>query len=264
MKKMEIGIIFSLALSLVYNISYAEIIVLSKKGDVAYKKARRWKPIKKGQKLIEGTKISTGIRSSSVIKIDNHILKVHQLTMMKIFRNRTTKRKRLTHLGLKYGSINARVKRIKRLRTSFKITTPIATSSVRGTEEFVSYGPKSGMVIRVLEGSVSGENAYGVSNEVRGSHVFRLGQNRPRPKNMLSDIRDQSLVWIYDDHITEDEKDYHEYWYGNHVDNSEDTVVFFDFKKRFSQGNISGSDSDTNSDTIGTAQINIQWPGKGK
>ena len=76
------------------NSAFGKIVVMSVKGEVAYKKGRQWTPLNKGQKLIEGTKISTGVRSSALIKIYDHTLRIHQLTMMKIYRNRSTKKRR--------------------------------------------------------------------------------------------------------------------------------------------------------------------------
>jgi hypothetical protein len=197
---------------------YAKITVESTKGDVAYKKGKQWVPVTKGLTLEEGTKISTGMKSWAVINIENSSVRVEQLTMMKIFQNKLTADSQDTHIGLKHGSLKARVNRIGTLKTSFKITTPVATSSVRGTFEVVSYGPKSGMVIQVLEGTVQGGNRRGVSNSVRGNSVFRLGANNPRPQNLLSDSSSGSILQIFDPNITDDERNSLEFSGGDTTD----------------------------------------------
>ncbi|MDY6934604.1 MAG: FecR domain-containing protein [Spirochaetota bacterium] len=229
--------------------AFTKILVVSIKGDVAYKKGRQWKSLKKGQRLSEGTKISTGVRSSAIIKIDDNTLKVKQLTMMKIYRNTKTAKSRYTHLGLKRGSLNARIKRIGRLKTSFKITTPVATSSVRGTEEVVSYGPKTGMTIKVIEGSVQGENLYGINNTIKGRYTFRLRPDESRPENLLCDVRDASIISLYND-ITKDERGFHELYGEEIVDNSESAVGHLSnvgYYSSFTSGNANVS-------------VSLQWP----
>lgn len=231
-----------------YSSAYSEIVVKSVTGDVVYKDESQWKSLNAGQVLREGTKISTGVRSSAVISIDNSMLRVQQLTMIKIFRNRTVKDSENTHIGLKYGSLNARVKRISTLKTSFKITTPVATSSVRGTEENVSYGPKTGMVIRVVEGTVAGENSDGVSEFISGNSVFRLGPGDTRPRHLLTDLRDRTLNPIIDTYITGSEKDFHDFS-DDGIENHE-YIYFLDTTvERGGNSNINAS-----------ANIDIIWP----
>ena len=222
MKKLYIISCFAVAFLLSYSFAFSNIVVVSVKGDVAYKSGRQWKPLTKGMKLTEGTKISTGIRSSARISIDDNSLLVRQLTMMKIYRNKTIKKRRNTHIGLRYGSLNARVKRIKRLKTSFKITTPVATSSVRGTEQNDFYGSVSGMKIEVVDGTITGENQDGVHNIIYGRTVFRMGTNNSRPENPLSDVREKSIPGLLDKNTTtNDERGFQENWVGDYVGNSE-------------------------------------------
>ncbi|MCX7679631.1 MAG: FecR family protein, partial [Spirochaetes bacterium] len=111
-----------------------------------------------------------------------------------------------TNIGLKYGAINAKVKKIATVRTQFKISTPIATSSVRGTEEEVSYGPQWGMIVKVLEGAVDLNNDTGISNTIKGNLVFQLKTDQPRPEFLLSERMDNTLVKLFLDSMTEEEK----------------------------------------------------------
>ncbi len=190
---------------------FAKITVESVKGEAAYKNDKQWIPLSKGMELAEGTKISTGVKSWAIIKIDEDSLKVRELTMMKIFRNRRTTDLKNTHIGLKHGSLRARIQRLGTLKTSFKITTPVATSSVRGTEEIVSYGPKTGMIIQVLEGTVEGQNPNGSPSFVSGKSVYKRKPGDSKPENLLTTEKDKSTVQIFDPNITNDEKDSHEY-----------------------------------------------------
>jgi hypothetical protein len=218
MKKVYFIITFLIVLLYSTGSLYAKITVESTKGEVAYKAGKQWIPLTKGQVLEEGAKISTGMKSWALINIDNSTVRIEQLTMMKIYRNKTSTDTKDTQIGLKHGSLKARVSRLGTLKTSFKITTPVATSSVRGTEEIVSYGSKSGMVIQVLEGVVEGSNSGGVSSLVLRNSVFRLGPNDPRPGNLLADSFSGSLLQIFDPNITEDEREALDFSGGNTTD----------------------------------------------
>ncbi|MBN2038519.1 MAG: FecR domain-containing protein [Spirochaetes bacterium] len=209
---MKKNLIFIILLLLLFSgTAFAKIVVQSSKGDAAFKKDRNWVPLKKGMTLSEGTKISTGVRSWAVLDIDGDTVKINQLTMMKVFRNRPTPVEKNTHLALKHGSLKARIQKIGKLKTSFRISTPVATSSVRGTEELVSYGARSGMTIEVLEGIVEGRNIQGSIRRISGKSVFRQGPNDSKPKNLLFSLKDQSLPSLFDPNTTDDEKNAHEY-----------------------------------------------------
>ena len=96
-------------------------------------------------KLAQGTKISTGVNSNVVLNINGDEITIRQMTMIKIEENSLSTTESNTKIGLKRGGLNARVAKLKTLKTSFKISTPVATSSVRGTWEEVFYGPGMGM-----------------------------------------------------------------------------------------------------------------------
>jgi len=122
---------------------FAAISVVSVQGSAAFKDKDQWKPLREKQTLAEGARISTGVRSSVVLSIDDATVTVKQMSMVRVNKNLTTQDESATNLGLKYGSVSARVSKIKKLRTVFNVSTPVATSSVRGTWEDVSYGPGS-------------------------------------------------------------------------------------------------------------------------
>jgi hypothetical protein len=208
--------------------SFAAITVVSVKGECAYATHGGWAPLQKGQTLAEGTKISTGLKSKAVLDIDGSTLTVEPVTMMKIYRNSVGKKVAENSIGLKYGTLDARVKRVGSLKTKFKITTPVATSSVRGTWERVSYGPAYGMLIQVLEGTVEGSNDRGVSRFVSGRMHFSLGHGNQRPDDPLGKQKDGSEGNITPDNITKDEKDFREFFGDQFHDSSDDGQGFLD------------------------------------
>ncbi|HNR89934.1 MAG TPA: FecR domain-containing protein [Spirochaetota bacterium] len=200
--------------------AHADIKVASVSGTVAFKADRQWRPLTRGMTLREGTKVSTGVRSTAEISIDGATLTVRPLTMIKISRNAVSKDASDTKIALKYGGVNAKVPKLKTVKSVFKIQTPVATSSVRGTEQEVFFGGMSGMTIRVPEGTVDAENRNGSERSLRGKKNYRQRPDRSLPDNILSDVRDGALVRVHADDITDEEKQLHEY-FDDYLDNGD-------------------------------------------
>jgi hypothetical protein len=201
---MNTALILLLIIALPGNL-WAIIKATSVKGRVAYKTGRKWIPLKKGTILRQGTKISTGLRSRAVININGHILTIRPLSLIKINRSFASKKGSRTRIGMRRGSIRAMVKRGKRIKTVFKVSTPVATSSVRGTIEDVSYGPERGMVVRVIEGMILGEERNGSRRLIRGKQMFVQKSTKPVPDNILSDMKEKAVSSLFDKNLTEDE-----------------------------------------------------------
>lgn len=185
---------------------FATITVESVNGKAAWKDAGQWRPLAANQNIAVGTKISTGAGSSVVLNVDDSKVTIRQLSMVRVNANIADAQGTSTNLGLKYGSVNAKVKKIKALRTNFKISTPIATSSVRGTEEEVSFGPQSGMIIQVLQGAIGAEGGLGLQNIIKGDLKFQLKTDSARPEFLLTDRQGNTLVRLFADRMTDNEK----------------------------------------------------------
>lgn len=184
----------------------SDVRVIDISGTAAYKDQRQWKAMKKGQTLKEGTKISTGARSSVQLKIDNATVTIRQLSMVRINRNLVTGGSTSTNLGLRYGKINARIDRIKKLRTDFRISTPVATSSVRGSEKEISSGPGWGTQIRVFHGEIGASTKLGTSNILRKGMLFHLKPGSPRPSPLLLAMWRKYITRVNPDDLTDEEK----------------------------------------------------------
>ncbi len=204
--KLRYSVIACLIIILCMMPAFAVITVEHINGKAAYKDSQQWRPLAINQKLEVGTKISTGAHSSVVLNIDGSKVTIRQLSMVRINHNMASFRESNTNLGLKYGAINAKVKKIGAVRTQFKISTPVATSSVRGTEEEVSFGPQSGMIVKVLEGAVGTENMNGIANLLKGKLIFHLKTDNARPEFLLSDRMGNTLVRLYLDSMTDKEQ----------------------------------------------------------
>ena len=193
--------------SAAYTAAYAEMSVVSVKGDFAGMIDGKWKPLAAGTKIAEGTKVSTGTKSSAVIKIDDHVVTIGPVSSVKLYKNYSSESASATSVGLQYGSVRAKVKKTATVKTRFNITTPVATSSVRGTEENVYFGSVSGMKIEVLEGSIGAFNRDGVSSRVSGRKSFQLASNSSRNAPVNSAVRNAAVVTITPSGLTQGEKD---------------------------------------------------------
>lgn len=185
---------------------FAAITVVSVKGEALYSDGAAFKALQKGMQLKEGTKIQTGAKSKVVLDIDGHIVTINQLTLIKVYKNIAKKDESTNSIGLKYGSINAKVKKLPQVKTSFLITTPVATSSVRGTEQNVSYGPGFGMQVTVPEGQVN-VLGDGDSKNISGNLGYSKGEDNPRPDDPTNNMQNDFVGQMAPDGLTPEEKD---------------------------------------------------------
>lgn len=188
------------------SIVFAEIHVIKVEGSVAYREGKKWLPLKEKMKLPEGVKVSTGVNSYAELSLNslNHTVQIKPLTMIQVY-SKETKSTTDTHIGLKRGGITAKVPRDAKVKTVFRVSTPIATSSVRGTEENIYYGPDTGMIIEVIKGVVEGSNLLGRSNLLEARQKFVQLYTQAQALNILQDVRNQALITIYGHGLTAEE-----------------------------------------------------------
>jgi hypothetical protein len=187
--------------------SFAEVTVTSVKGQARYKTGNQWVDLTTGMKLAQGTKVSTGINSNVVLNINGDVITIKQMTMIKIEENMLSTTESNTKIGLKRGGLNVRVAKLKTLKTSFKVSTPVATSSVRGTWEDVTFGPSRGMIVKVLEGEIFAENNFGANNLIRGRLEFRQDNHKSSPGNIAGNLIDETKGGLVGN-LTDEEKHY--------------------------------------------------------
>ena len=206
MKKNIAILSFATMLILSFSQAQARITATMVKGSVAYKNKKNWKPLKTGMALSQGTKISTGVNSTAVIAMDSHTVTIKPLTMIKIYENSRSKNRSKNRIGLRRGTIRAKVSRSKRIKTVFKVSTPVATSSVRGTEEIISFGPSKGMKVKMISGVAVGKSSNGLSKVLRGGLQFQQKPGVNLPEDPINPVRKKALVRLYNKHSTRDEK----------------------------------------------------------
>jgi len=92
-----------------------------------------WKPARLGDKVFPGDIVSTGFKSSAILMIGKTIISVKAITRMTLQELVRTSGGTSTTLFLLSGRVKADVPPQPGQTTAFKITSPTATASVRGT-----------------------------------------------------------------------------------------------------------------------------------
>ncbi|MEE3313225.1 MAG: FecR domain-containing protein [Treponema sp.] len=111
----------------------AKVISVSGKVEVQKNGSATWTPLKTGDSLSKGSVISTGFKSSAKIQIDGSTVTLEPLTRMTIEKLASSASKDESKLYLNSGKVSADVKKSSGKKVEFKVTSPVATASVRGT-----------------------------------------------------------------------------------------------------------------------------------
>ena len=116
---------------------------------------KKWEAVKAGDVLNDLTIIRTGLDSGVVLNLAGRgEVRIGSATKIGITEFRKEGATAKTALGLKYGTIEAEVDS-KKGPADFRVTTPTATLSVRGSHPQISFGADAGTQGFSLEGQLS-------------------------------------------------------------------------------------------------------------
>lgn len=137
-----------------------EVIAVTGKAEI--KQGGKWVPAKAGSKITSGLMISTGFKSELTLKIDGSVITVKPMTRLTIEEITQKNEAVSSEVYLNVGSVKADVKPASTKKVEFKVKTPVATASVRGTSGEIS---SDGLLIGT-SGSWSYVNADGIETRV--------------------------------------------------------------------------------------------------
>jgi hypothetical protein len=109
-----------------------------------------WVQAEPGMTLESRTMVSTGFRSNALLHIGNSSILVRPLTRLSLEQIIELQNNEQVELNLRAGRIHATVTPPREKTVDFKVTSPVATASVRGTEfEFdaINLTVRSGTVV---------------------------------------------------------------------------------------------------------------------
>ena len=163
--------LLTLALSVLTALSVCalEAKVVSVTGKVEQQRGASWVAVNTGDVLQKGAVISTGFNSEATLDINGTKLKVGALTRMTIEQLADNASKDETQVFIDSGKVQADVSHTENRRNSFKVRSPVATASVRGTniemyasgpfsvfEGMADYGPAESLVAEILDAMTEG------------------------------------------------------------------------------------------------------------
>lgn len=125
------------------KVTVVSVTGLAQKCDTT-KKPVKWETVAAGDVLTELTIIRTGLNSSVMLSFaDRNDVRIGSATKVGISEFSKDGPKVTTRLGLKYGTIRAHV-HSERGPADFRVTTPTATLSVRGSKPWISFTADQG------------------------------------------------------------------------------------------------------------------------
>ncbi len=150
-------------------------VVKEVKGTVETRPAvgKPWAAVKVGTVLAEGADLRTGFRASCILEMVNSLVKIDPLTVIRIGQLTRKDDKVLTRLIMKHGNAEAVVEK-ERMESDFRIVTPSATLSVRGTN-----GAKAGFFLdKGGTFGLAGPGLVGIQDHYLGKQTLcQPGQN---------------------------------------------------------------------------------------
>ncbi len=137
--KKKCFVIFILFVLCVSLLTAFDAKITAVKGKVEVKQSGgTWRPAKQGLEVKKGTVISTGFKSELTLKIDGSVIVVKPLTRLKVEDIAKKGESVNSEIFVNLGAISANVKAKSTKRVKFKVKTPVATASVRGTSGIIS------------------------------------------------------------------------------------------------------------------------------
>jgi uncharacterized cupredoxin-like copper-binding protein len=212
MKKLFFSVLISTLISLGLSADYtATIAEFSGKVEIKNQGSSKWEKAAVGMVVKSGTTVSVGLKSSALLKLGENKINVKSLTRLTLKELVEKEGKLTTDIYLDTGKVSVDVAKIEGKKQEFKVGSPVATASVRGTGfDF------DGVFLDVFHGEVDMQSWNGVSIPVAAGESAELD-----PYSYFSDFTDALESFYYD---TSDSSDLFEYF----SDLPDDLAGFFD------------------------------------
>lgn len=189
MKKLSV-VFVALAAFCAANVSALEATVVSVKGKVEIQEAGMWVSLEEGDTVEKGTIISTGFNSEAVLSVKESNFTLGPLTRITVEDLTSAGTKDNTQLFIDSGSISVAVDSAEGRRTGFKVRSPVATASVRGTEFKISSSGR----LSVSQGLVSFGPSESSKPEITPDVEEKEVANVEKTKEKASAVESDSTV----------------------------------------------------------------------
>lgn len=171
----------------------ADVTAIAVKGSVGVMLSGRLQPVSVGMRLNEDATVVTGANSEVSFSINNGTITLKSLTTAKINSVAMTSETSTADVALRNGTVVSNVQQIQGLRTNFTVTTPVATSSVRGTTHTVSFSPERGMEVAVSNGLVAVTAARSGTRPVAAGSSYTKTAPAAAPQVVSTAVKEAAL-----------------------------------------------------------------------
>ncbi len=165
---------------------FADVTVQTVKGTVGVMDAKKLTPVTAGMKLKDDATVVTGANSEVTLVVNNGTITLKSLTTAKLRGIAVTASSSKADVALRSGTVVSDVKQITGLKTSFTVTTPVGTSSVRGTSHSVTFSPARGMEVAVSTGVVAVSSSRGGTKPVAAGNSYVQAAASAAPPQVTS------------------------------------------------------------------------------
>lgn len=164
-----------------------QAVVKKTSGKAEVQSESGWVPIKEGEKLEKGAVIQTGFKSEVVLQIKETMVTVAPLSRITLEQLVAKEGKDETRIFLDTGSLKSNIKKSEDRSVGFKVRSPVATASVRGTEFKVTNKFRS-TDVKTFSGSVAVWKSPAGKAEVASSSEDNAPPVLPGEGNSPQDI----------------------------------------------------------------------------
>jgi hypothetical protein len=192
MKKLYL--VWFVVISLLSSPLFADVTVQTVKGTVGVMEAKKLTPVTAGMKLKDDAMVVTGANSEVTMQVNNGMITLKSLTTARLSGVKVTPTSSTAAVALRGGTVVSEVKQITGLKTSFTVTTPVGTSSVRGTTHTISYSPGRGMQVAVASGVVAVASNRGAVKPVAAGSSYVQAAASAAPPQMISQAAAEVVV----------------------------------------------------------------------
>lgn len=159
--------------------AFADAKVVAVKGVAGYLSGGKLQALSVGMGLSNDATVVTGANSELTIQINNGTVTFKSLTTAKLSGISLSSSASTADVALRSGTVVSDVKQIQGLKTSFTVSTPVGTSSVRGTTHSVSYSRERGMTVSVAAGVVDVDSLRSAPRPVPAGKGFVQAPGAP-------------------------------------------------------------------------------------
>lgn len=170
MKKNIVKFLSALVLSVVVGspVFADEAVVTFVKGKVEVQKGTSWVALAVGDKVTQSDTISTGIQSEAKIKYNGSLMALGAMTRITLDQLSSGNNREKVEVNLQTGAVRSKVTHTEDTRVSYKVRSPVAVASVRGTEFEITETGK----VSCFEGAVAvSANSKAFSSATDASEV---------------------------------------------------------------------------------------------